>query len=348
MTKSNRIVYMDVLRVIACFSVIMIHSSARYVVKDIGSFNFWVGNIFDGLARIGVPLFVMISGALMLDKNYQFSTQKIIKHIIRMIVFFVFWSALYCIFNIVGSIIIEHESIDITKIIVSLIKGHYHLWFVYLIIGLYLIVPLLRLWVNDTNKKYVEYFIILSIIFTYIIPQIISIGSNYSNLFEHINDIIERKLSLKYVGGFTTYFILGWYINNYELNNKRIIYILGLFGVLITIMGTYILSNTTGKALQMYGNLYINVLFQTVAVFVIIKDKFKNMHTNNIINSISKYSLGIYAIHALIVTIMYRIIEKVNIDFALINIPVVFIVSFVFAYLISFILSKIPVLKKVV
>ena len=349
MTKSNRIVYMDVLRVIACFSVIMIHSSAYYVVKDIGSFNFWVGNIFDGLARIGVPLFVMISGALMLDKNYQFSTQKIIKHIIRMIVFFVFWSVLYCfIFNIVGSIIIEHESIDITKIIVSLIKGHYHLWFVYLIIGLYLIVPLLRLWVNDTNKKYVEYFIILSIIFTYIIPQIISIGSNYSNLFEHINDIIERKLSLKYVGGFTTYFILGWYINNYELKNKRIIYILGLFGVLITIMGTYILSNTTGKALQMYGNLYINVLFQTVAVFVIIKDKFKNMHTNNIINSISKYSLGIYAIHALIVTIMYRIIEKVNIDFALINIPVVFIVSFVFAYLISFILSKIPVLKKVV
>ena len=55
-----------------------------------------------------------------------------------------------------------------------------------------------------------------------------------------------------------------------------------------------------------------------------------------------------YAIHALIVTIMYRIIEKVNIDFALINIPVVFIVSVVFAYLISFILSKIPVLKKVV
>ncbi len=348
MTKSNRIVYIDVLRVIACFSVIMIHSSAQYVVKDIGSFNFWVSNIFNGLARIGVPLFIMISGALMLDKNYQFSTQKIINHIIRMIVFFVFWSVLYCfIFNIVGSII-KHESIDIIKIIGSLIKGYYHLWFVYLIIGLYLIVPLLRLWVNDANKKYVEYFIILSIIFTYIIPQIISIGSNYSNLFEHINDIIENNLSLKYVGGFTTYFILGWYINNYELKNKRIIYILGLFGVLITIMGTYILSNTTGKALQMHGNLYINVLFQAVAVFVIIKDKFKNMHTNNLINSISKYSLGIYAIHVLIETIMYRIIKIVNIDFALINIPVVFIVSVVLSYLISFILSKIPVLKKVV
>ena len=164
MTKSNRIVYLDVLRVIACFSVIMVHSCAQYFVKDIGSFNFWVGNIFDGLARIGVPLFIMISGALMLDKNYQFSTQKLIKHIIKMIAFFAFWSVFYCfMFKIVGSIIIKHESIDIINIIGSLIKGHYHLWFVYLIIGLYLIVPLLRLWVNDTNKKYVEYFIILSI-----------------------------------------------------------------------------------------------------------------------------------------------------------------------------------------
>ncbi len=40
MTKSNRIVYLDVLRVIACFSVIMVHSCAQYFVKDIGSFNF--------------------------------------------------------------------------------------------------------------------------------------------------------------------------------------------------------------------------------------------------------------------------------------------------------------------
>ena len=48
MTKSNRIVYLDVLRVIACFSVIMVHSCAQYFVKDIGSFNFWVGNIFAG------------------------------------------------------------------------------------------------------------------------------------------------------------------------------------------------------------------------------------------------------------------------------------------------------------
>lgn len=351
MIKNNRVFYLDILRVIACLSVIMIHSSATYVVEDIGSFNFWIANIFDGLSRIGVPLFIMISGTLMLDKNYQFSTKKLIKHIIRMIVFFVFWSSIYCIiYNIIGQIFIKHESIDIIKVIGSLIKGHYHLWFIYLIIGLYLIVPLLRLWVNDDNKKYVEYFIILSIFFTYIIPQIINVGSNYSSLFEHLNYIIEKNLQLKYVGGYTAYFILGWYIHNYDIKNKKIIYIFGFIGLLISIIGTYILSNSTGKAIQMYENLSINVLFQSIAMFIIIKDRFINSQnkSNKIINYISKCSLGIYAIHALIVTIMYKILEKINIDYALINIPIVFIASFLLAYLGSFVLSRIPVLKKTV
>ncbi|MDD6466906.1 MAG: acyltransferase family protein [Erysipelotrichaceae bacterium] len=88
--KNNRIYYLDVLRVIACLSVIMVHSSAPYVVKNIGSFNFLIGNIFNSITRIGVPLFVMISGALMLDKNYQFSIEKLMKHITRMFVFLVF------------------------------------------------------------------------------------------------------------------------------------------------------------------------------------------------------------------------------------------------------------------
>lgn len=294
----------------------------------------------------------MISGALMLNKNYQFSTKKLINHIIRMIIFFIFWSTIYCIiFNIVGKIFIKHESINLIKVIGSLIKGYYHLWFIYLIIGLYLIVPLLRLWVKDENKKYVEYFIILSIIFTYIIPQTINIGSNYSSLFGYLNNIINNYLQLKYIGGFTAYFILGWYIHNYDVKNKKIIYFLGFICLFISIIGTYILSISTGKSIEiMYGNLTVNVLFQSIAIFIFIKDKFinKNKGNNKIIESISKHSLGIYAIHALIITIMYKIFKKTNIDLAIINIPVTFIVSFIFAYLSSVILSKIPVLKKIV
>ena len=221
--KNNRIYYLDVLRVIACLSVVMLHSSAAYVMKDIGSFNFWAGNFFNSLARIGVPLFVMISGTLMLDKNYEMNAKKIKRHIKKMVIFFVSWSAIYCVLsNIAEPLLTKQQiSVDIADIVSSFIKGHYHLWFIYLIVGLYLIVPLLRLWVRDENKKYVEYFIILSLVFTYILPQIISIGRNYSSLFETLNNVMENKLCLKYVGAYTTYFILGWYINNHEINNKK-------------------------------------------------------------------------------------------------------------------------------
>ena len=348
--KTNRVLYFDVLRVIACLSIIMIHTSVEFVNKDIGSLNFWTGNILDSLARIGVPVFIMISGALMLDKNYQFTTKKLIGHITKMVVFFVCWSAFYCVvFKILLGHFVKHESLSAVGILDSFIKGHYHLWFVYLIIGLYLIVPLLRLWVKTENKKAIEYFIILSIVFTYLIPQIISIGSNYSGLFESLNDILVKKLQLDYVGGFTTYFILGWYLNNYDIKKKKLIYSLGFLGLIISIVGTYILLTTTGKKIYMYDNLSINVLFQSLAVFVFVKGKFKNKNTNiKIINSISKYSLGIYAIHAMFVSIMYEAIEKTNFNIAIVNILIVFCVSFVLAYLGSFILSKIPFFKKIV
>lgn len=347
MEKNKRIYYLDILRVIACLSVIIIHSSANDVIKDIGSLNFWTGNILNGLSRIAVPLFVMISGALMLDENYQFSFKKLIKHLKKMIIFFIFWSIIYCvIFDIIYPILYKNETIDIIYVISSLIEGYFHLWFIYLIIGLYLIVPLLRLWVNNKNKKYVEYFIMLSIIFTLIIPQIANIGKYYSSFFEIIYNIIEKNLSIKYVGGYTIYFILGWYINNYEIKAKKTIYILGIIGFLMTTIGTYIFSMTTGQPLQMNNNLSINVLFQTLAIFILVKNKFKEKQDNVLINSIAKYSLGIYAIHALFIKILYIFLEKNNITSALIKIPIAFTLSFGLSYLSTCILSKIPFLKK--
>ena len=77
--SSRRIYYLDVLRVVACMAVVMIHASAPYLGKDIGSFNFWVGNVLDSLSRVAVPLFVMISGALMLDEKYVYTAEKLKK-----------------------------------------------------------------------------------------------------------------------------------------------------------------------------------------------------------------------------------------------------------------------------
>ena len=59
--QEKRCYYLDVLRVLACLAVIMIHSSASYLSVDVNSFGFWIGNIMDSLSRFAVPIFVMIS-----------------------------------------------------------------------------------------------------------------------------------------------------------------------------------------------------------------------------------------------------------------------------------------------
>lgn len=346
MEKKN---YFDLLRTITCVCVIFVHLGATYAVKDFGTLNFWIGNIYDALGRIGVPLFVMISGALMLDKNYKYSKEKLEKHIIRMILFFIFWSVFYCIIYQIVIPKFTNTPIRIKRIVNDLIVGHFHLWFIYLIIGLYLIVPLLRLWVNDDNKKYIEYFIILSIIFVYIIQYITTIGENFSNSFEKINDIINKNLQLKYIGGYTGYFLLGWYLSNYDSKHKNVIYFLGILGLLVSIIGTFILSSMANKSLTLYNNLGINVLAQSVAVFVFIKDKFKEKENENkVVKSISKYSLGIYAMHPAFITVIYKIFEISNINNALICIPIAFAVVFLGSYLGTYIFSKIPGLRKVV
>ena len=94
--SSNRIYYMDILRVIACLCVVMIHTCGSFVTKEYGSVNYWIGNVLDSISRVAVPLFIMISGALLLDENYDYSVGKIKKHIKKMILFFVFWSVVYC------------------------------------------------------------------------------------------------------------------------------------------------------------------------------------------------------------------------------------------------------------
>ena len=312
----KRIFYLDVLRVIACLAVLMIHTSAKYLSYNPNSYDFWIGNIFDSLSRIGVPLFIMISGSLMLDEKYNCTKEKLKTHIFKMIIFFISWSLIYSFAHQI--INISKNSTSISYNIIQVLKGHTHLWFVYLIVGLYLIVPILRLWVKKVNKKIVQYFIILSIILTLIIPQIIEIGSYYNETFEIFKDIYNNSLCIKYTGGYTIYFILGWYINNYEIQNSKLLYILGIIGFIITLFGTYLLTVSTGKAIQMYDNLSINIFLQSTSIFLLIKTKLKDCNKNNLfITKIANNTLGIYALHMIfislidIILILIRILQNI-------------------------------------
>lgn len=146
--RKDRIVYLDVLRCLACLAVVLLHSSSAYATDTFGTANFYGGNIIGSLTRFAVPVFVMVSGALMLDENRETNGKKLLRRFIRLGVFFVFWSIAYAVLFQLLIPLLEKREISVSALLLALINGHYHLWFIPMILGLYAITPLLRLWVK--------------------------------------------------------------------------------------------------------------------------------------------------------------------------------------------------------
>ncbi len=348
--KNERIYYLDVLRCLACLLVVITHCSSGHLLKDYDSLNFWIGNVLASLARIGVPLFVMISGARLLDENYNCSMKKIVHKTLRLVTLFCFWSVCYCVTYQIIPTIAKGEALSIITV-KSLLKGPEHFWYIIMLIGLYLIVPLLRLWVKKDNKKGIEYFLVLSTIITFLIPKIIEIVSCFLPIAKDAEYYLGT-MNLSYVGGYTSYFILGWYLNNFAVPYKKTIISVGIIGILISIFGTYGLSVYTGEVYRWYDYISAHVMAYSIMVFMVVKDKYSNFSQEQAsskkisvkaVNTIAKNSLGIYAIHPLVIFAIDNLWAKIGLYENLVIVPADFIISMVLCLLATVIIRKIRI-----
>lgn len=344
----KRLFYIDKLRAIACLAVVMIHVSSLYMVNMGNKFDFFIANFFDGVSRIGVPIFVMISGALLLDQNCKNDFSDMVTRIKRLFVKFIVWSVIYSMIYNIFFCIIRKEPISGYKIIYYVIVGHYHLWFIYMLLGLYLIVPLLKLWIKKENEKEIKYFIILAFIFTFFLPQVIDIVTSLGGTFE-IGKAIENAFDLKYVGGYTVYFILGWYLNNYELK-KSSVYILGAMSFIFTIFGNYFLANVTHNNSLMFDNLSVNILLQSIFVFCMVKNSSDRdkLHKKTCINRLSDKSLGIYLVHVVVVEMLYTLVLHLKIGSSFLGCIFIFLGTVCISSLIIGVIKKTKISKYII
>ena len=137
-TGSQRVACYDVLRVAATFAVVALHLSAQHWLDvDVSSRAWFAFNLYCTTGKWSVPIFVMISGALFLGRDTPICT-ILKKNVLRMVYVFVFWSGCYALI----SLLFRHSPpFDVLS---QFVTGHYHLWFLFMIVGLYLLIPLLR------------------------------------------------------------------------------------------------------------------------------------------------------------------------------------------------------------
>lgn len=342
---SNQIIYFHYLRVFSIFSMILLHVSAnRWLIVDISSSEWNVLNFYDSLVRFCVPVFIMISGAIFLDTSRTITIKEIIKVRIKKLLFaFYFWSFTYAITTRLSTYKTINSSV-LNEIFITTLKGHYHLWFIPMLVGLYLLIPFFRKITND--RKLTEFFLILSFIFVFCFNLIKVVP-----FLNYYLTIIINLLQFNFVLGYSSYFILGFYLNKYSINNI-LIYILGVLSLLFTIFATCFISLKNGVANPFfYDYLLPNTLFISSMVFILFKFKFQNGLKNNIINNIvltlSKHSFGIYLIHDFFIIILSKLGINSSIN-PILAVPFITLLIFILSYFSIWLLSKIKFLNKVI
>ncbi len=338
---------LDIARIFAVLAVVMLHCSAGFVSDyKIYTAEFILGNLFDSIARVGVPLFLMISGALFLDENKEVTLKGILsKNVKNLAIITVIWAVIYSLAHNVAFPLLTGGSVSIRRVLVDTVTGHYHMWYLYMIIGLYIITPFLKKFVCRENAKMVLFFIMISFAAQFLLPTIDKLCIRYLGI-DYIGIWVE-SFHLDFFGGYITYFLAGWYIVHVGIKQKYVrysIYALGLMSLLFIIFYVQL----SGDYTTAYENVGAPVFVYAVSVFLALNNIKFNLKekTAKKLEKLSKLTFGVYIVHALVLTVFGRVLPYSNncVLYIALCFATVLCVSFLGAY----IMSKIPLIKKLI
>lgn len=352
--SSNRIAYFDHLRVLAMFLIMMLHA-ASFCWYDISvrTGSWLILNAYKSLTDHAVLLFVMISGALFLGREVPI--KKIYsKYVLRMVIAFIVWSLIYA--------IVSSYRWGLRAIFETTLASHYHLWFVPMIAGLYICLPILRKFVS--SEKIIRYFLVVSFIFAFALPTVLNLISDFgtfqvssylggltlSDYARFINDRLDEA-KIYMVVGYAFYFIAGYYLHNMELNKKQryILYALGILSLVVTFAMTVLDTFHQGLPSDTYHyNFNIGVMFAAFAMFELFKNIIKGGDGwySRLIGKLSKYSFGAYLIHALVIEVLAMLGFTAVTFSPVLAVPVIGIITFAVSFAVSALLNKIPFINK--
>ena len=281
------------LRVIASISVVMIHvAQTIWYTADINTSLWKWSNVYEAFSKWAVPVFVMISGAGILNsaKSFEEILNKNVRKILK--VFFL-WAMLY----FAESYLLGKPMADC---VLSVIYGP--LWYLLMTVGLYLIVPFCRLIVKC--RKLTDYFLLLGIIFTCILPTGKYAAMLLSEKLYKGLSMLEEDFGFFMCVGFSVYFILGYGIAAWwkdEKNKTRLVYVLGAIGFVVNPLLGEIATVLSGKVFaSFYDNFNIFVFIEAVAVFLLLMNYHKLLVKSGFAK-LSKYTLTIYLIHKIVI-----------------------------------------------
>ena len=353
--KNQHIVWLDVVRFIAMFTVVCCHCTDPFnfypgTAPNIGEIKLW-GAIYGSVLRPCVPLFVMITGALLLPVRGDASTFYK-KRIPRVFYPFLIWSVLYNLFPWITGLLglnpqiildffpyageeVMQQSFSVSLEYILMIPFNFsilavHMWYIYLLIGLYLYLPVFSAWVEKASER-AKLMFLLDWGVTLLLPYYYQFVSNYL-----WGTCSWNSFGMLYAfAGFNGYLLLGHYLKNLEWSLKKTLAIgIPMFavGYAVTFLGfrhITALPEYTDEMLELFFTYCsLNVVMMTIPVFMLAKKvKVNSERMKKALANLTVCGFGIYMIHYFFTGPSVVLMRAINMPIGL-QIPVAAILAF--------------------
>ena len=361
---SARVYYFDVLRTFATFSVVVAHVASWMVLefKPIVTIDWWVGSFVSSAARYCLPVFIMISGAALLDPSKQESIKVFFKKRVRRILIpTLFWSAFYITLKATWMSEFFYEQVTFKAVVRDILDANmwYHIWYLYVATGFYFLTPFLRRYVRNTAR---ERRIVIAVFM--LIVGIVWCVINHIYRYDPISHYDRHVIFLETIP------YLGYYLAGYELSlvdrkkiNLRYVVIAIVLSIMAAVFGAAFYIRVWGveRSSISYHQLNVPIIVMSISAFLLVyricgKEEPAKSRVLNLTRKVLPTTMGIYVMHPVILELIRRIAvffgagKEVPTDgpTSVIGIPLISAITIYVCYKITQVLMKVPYVRRIV
>lgn len=331
-------VWADLLRILVIYLVIVVH--VTILPKAISTQSFFIISLF-AVAKTCVPIFFMLSGALLLPRDEP-AVHFFKNRFLRLFRPYIFWTIVFITLLI---IVTSHTSFgDLTSDVKT---GLRVFWFFPIIVCLYIVTPIIRVYILHASRQQVLYALLIWFFFISLIPFL---RNTQAFPIRTSTDILNLTIN------FSGYFVLGYVLTTVQIFRQKLnAVLLILIGVLWTIIATISLPpRETSINLTYFEYTSPTIVILSIGIFSLFQcmngffDAKLTAKQKKIIEGVSVLIFGVYLLH----TITIQIFERINISLPHTNLPAFFDypVSALFIFSVTlfvvFFLSRLPFLRK--
>ncbi len=336
-------IWLDNSRILAIFAVIFLHVSSSVIAQsDVGSGYWWIANIYDSAVRWCVPVFVMISGALLLDQNKNEGLAAFYtKRLSRVLIPILFWSFVFLLLKFLKGYV-KGAPPSGSELLNLFLSGtpYYHMWFLYMILGLYLFTPFFKKIVAHSTTQELKFLVTLMFVF-----------ATVNSLHEGLAPESKSGLFINWFLEFIPYFFMGHIARHSLLKPSRTLLILVWTGSMIgTALGSYAINTINGADAYpyFYSYLSITVIPMSISILYLFKYWVVPMFSETLTKKIASLILGVYLIHPIILEGLNSSHLGATTFNPVVSVPLWTLFIFIASLISAWLINQLPFIKRTI